>query len=245
MVGPPIVEVKAPPAEDRQRLRARGRVLFQDRCAGCHGKDGDGRGPFAPGLSVQPTNLTLGIYKLRSTPTGSIPTDEDLFRSVTRGIHGTPMLPWKELSAEDRWALVDQLKAFSMRFRQERPLPPIRIPVPPKEDGALRSKGTKLYGLLRCGACHGDQGKGNGPAEPSYQGRAVRIRDFSRGRFIRGTEMEDIYLTLRVGIEGTPMGAYDALRDDELWALAAHVRLLIRERPVYEFPPARTHARLP
>jgi hypothetical protein len=76
---------------------------------------------------------------------------------------------------------------------------------------------------------------------PAHDGRVrnpsghVRIRDFSRGRFIRGTEMEDIYLTLRVGLEGTPMASYDALADSDLWARAAYVRSLIRERPVYDF----------
>ena len=55
--------------------------------------------------------------------------------------------------------------------------------------------------------------------------------------------MEDLYLTLRTGLEGTPMAAYDTLRDDEIWALAAYVRSLVRERPLHELPPARTHAR--
>ena len=68
-------------------------------------------------------------------------------------------------------------------------------------------------------------------------------RDFTRGRFIRGAEMEDLYLTLRTGLEGTPMAAYDTLRDDEIWAIAAYVRSLVRERPLHELPPARTHAR--
>ena len=39
------------------------------------------------------------------------------------------------------------------------------------------------------------------------------------------------------------MGAYDTLRDDEIWAVAAYVRSLVRERPLHELPPARTHAR--
>jgi hypothetical protein len=35
------------------------------------------------------------------------------------------------------------------------------------------------------------------------------------------------------------MHAYP-LSDNELWALAAYVRLLIHERPLPDFPPART-----
>jgi mono/diheme cytochrome c family protein len=185
------------------------------------------------------------VYKLRSTPTGTIPTDRDLFQTVTRGIHGTPMLPWKQLAEDERWALVYRLKAFSVRFREERPLRPIQVPPSPKETDALRTRGAQLYATLRCAACHGEQGKADGPAAQPYLGAPVRSRDFSRGRFIRGAEMEDIFLTLRAGIDGTPMGAYDTLRDEEIWALAAYVRSLVRERPLHEFPPARSHASTP
>jgi mono/diheme cytochrome c family protein len=245
MVGPPVVEWNTPQPLQNERLRSLGRSLYQSRCAGCHGENGDGRGPYAPGLSVPPTNFTVGVYKLRSTPTGSIPTDRDLFQTVTRGIHGTPMLPWKQLTEDERWALVYRLKAFSVRFREERPLRSIQVPPPPKETDALRARGAELYASLRCAACHGEQGKADGRAAQAYLGTSVRIRDFSRGRFIRGAEMEDIFLTLRAGIEGTPMAAYDALRAEEIWALAAHVRSLVRERPLHEFPPARNHASAP
>jgi mono/diheme cytochrome c family protein len=190
----------------------------------------------------------MGVYKLRSTPTGSIPTDRDLFVTLTRGVHGTPMLPWKALSDDERWALVYQLKSLSVRFREERPARPITVPAPPKEDRALRERGAGLYGQLLCARCHGEEGAGNGVAARVYErtaDRQVRVRDFTRGRFIRGAEMEDLYLTLRTGLEGTPMAAYDALRDDEIWALAAYVRSLVRERPLHELPPARTHAQAP
>ena len=247
MVGPPSAEPKAPPPQT-PKLRALGRSLFEQRCAGCHGQKGNGLGPHAARLPIRPTDFTLGVYKLRSTPTGSLPTDRDLFVTLTRGVHGTPMLPWKALSEEERWALVYQLQSFSVRFREERPARPITVPAPPKEDRPLRERGAALYRKLLCARCHGEEGAGNGVAARVYErtaDRQVRVRDFTRGRFIRGAEMEDLYLTLRTGIEGTPMGAYDTLRDDEIWALAAYVRSLVRERPLHELPPARTHAQAP
>jgi cytochrome c len=110
----------------------------------------------------------------------------------------------------------------------------VRVPVAPKETEPLRDRGEELYARFQCAACHGETGGGDGPAGAVFQrrGHEARIRDFTHGRFIRGTEMEDIYLTLRVGIEGTPMGPYVAPTNDDLWALAAYVRLLVREHPI-------------
>lgn len=192
MVGAPTAEPKTPPPET-PKLRALGQSVFGRRCAACHGEKGDGLGPQAARLPVRPTNFTLGVYKLRSTPTGSIPTDRNLFITMTRGVHGTPMLPWKALSEEERWALVVQLKSFSVRFREERPARPISVPTPPKEDRPLRERGAALYGKLLCVRCHGEEGAGDGVAARVYErtaDRQVRVRDFTRGRFIRGAEME-------------------------------------------------------
>jgi cytochrome c oxidase cbb3-type subunit 2 len=241
MVTTPRLEAPKPPRRTAA-LEALGASLYHARCASCHGDSGDGKGPMAVRLNVPPTNFAAGVYKLRSTPTGSIPTDGDLFTTITRGVHGTPMLPWSDLREEERWALVFHLKSLSVRFHEERPTRPVAVPKPPAEDEELRAKGQRLYATLQCVACHGEKGMANGSRAGLYRGPTgqsdVRIRDFSRGRFIRGTEMQDIYLTLRVGLEGTPMASYDALSDGEIWALAAYVRSLIRERPILDLAPA-------
>ena len=241
MVRTPRFEVPKRPRRTAA-LESLGASLYHTRCASCHGDSGDGDGQMAARLSVPPTNFAAGVYKLRSTPTGSIPTDGDLFTTITRGVHGTPMLPWSDLREDERWALVFHLESLSVRFREERPVRPVTVPKPPAEDDELRERGQRLYATLQCVACHGEKGMANGPRADLYRGPKgvsdVRIRDFSRGRFIRGTEMQDIYLTLRVGLEGTPMASYDALSDADIWALAAYVRSLIRERPILDLAPA-------
>jgi cytochrome c oxidase cbb3-type subunit 2 len=244
MVGPPSDEPSRPAPSPNAELEALGQTLYTARCAGCHGAKGDGRGPQAAGLSIPPSSFVEGVYKLRSTRSGSLPTDQDLFRTLTRGIHGTPMLPWTRLAQDQRWALVLKLKSCSARFQRERPGPVIPVPSPPREDSALREKGRTLFRVLACVNCHGAEGAGDGPGARAYddslpKNRDWRFRDFTRGRFIRGAEMKDLYLTLRAGIDGTPMASYDALGDDEIWALAAYVRALVRERPLHELPPAR------
>jgi cytochrome c oxidase cbb3-type subunit 2 len=217
-----------PPATEA--LRADGARVYAQRCAGCHGVKGDGRGWAARQLPMPPRDFTAGVYKVRSTPTGSIPTDADLFATISRGMHGTPMMAWRGLPERERWALVERLKGFSVRFAQETPGPVVEVPAEPPADDALVAEGARLWGRLRCGACHGS-GDGRGPSVALLQkdpGRRVRVRDLVHGELLRGTTARDIYVTLRTGMDGTPMGSYaDALSEHETWALAAYVRSLL------------------
>ncbi len=243
-IDPPDGSPTKPRPRPSAKLRELGRSLYLDRCAVCHGDKGDADSALARQLRPTPTAFFRGVYKLRSTPAGSLPTDGDLFRTLTRGLHGTAMKPWRRLSERERWALVGHLKSLSPRFASEPPAAAVAVPTPPRQIADIQERGEALYLRYACGACHGTTGEGDGPAHDRWRGtgrRETRARDFSRGRFIRGAEMEDLYLTLKVGIEGTPMMAY-ALPDEELWALAAYVRVLVRERPLEDFPPAGTQA---
>ena len=49
----------------------RGRKLFNQHCASCHGTDAKGHGPVAPSLKVSPTDLTA-IQKDRRGKDGAI-----------------------------------------------------------------------------------------------------------------------------------------------------------------------------
>lgn len=249
MIDPPDGDPTRPAPAPTEPMRVLGDALYESNCSACHGAKGDGRSPLSSRLRPAPTDFTRGVYKLRSTPSGSLPTDGDLFRTLTRGMHGTTMRPWRRLTEVERWALVQKLKAFSPRFRQERPAAPVAVPAPPRETIELEDRGARVYRRMGCGSCHGEIGEVNEVAREVFRRdparRGVRIRDFTRGRFIRGIEMEDIFLTLRVGVAGTPMAPYDDLGNDDLWALAAHVRGLLRDRPYNDLPPARTAAPAP
>ncbi len=74
--------------------------LHYNACATCHGIKGDGNGPSAYQLDPKPREFILGVYKCRSTPSGSLPTDEDMFKSIKRGFNGTKMPSWKFLLTE-------------------------------------------------------------------------------------------------------------------------------------------------
>src|ERR1700674_456675 len=77
-----------------------GKQLYRRYCVGCHGQQGDGKGENAPFVigplqDPLPRNFTLGLFKCRSTPTGSIPLDNDLYTTIGRGIYTTYMPPWR------------------------------------------------------------------------------------------------------------------------------------------------------
>jgi high-affinity iron transporter len=90
---------------------ARGRQIYSERCAACHGDLGRGDGPAAIGLNPAPANLTDTVALRDATPL-------DFYRRVTVGVAGTSMPAFERgLSAEDRWAVA----AYSTLLRLPRP----------------------------------------------------------------------------------------------------------------------------
>ena len=61
-----------------------GRRVYLRYCVGCHGQDGDGAGENAQWIEPKPRDFTAAVFKCRSTPTGTLPTDEDLFHAEHR-----------------------------------------------------------------------------------------------------------------------------------------------------------------
>lgn len=63
-----------------------GMSIYRVKCAGCHGMDGRGKGPESALLHPKPRDFTSGVFKFRTTESGSIPTDEDLATTVKNGL---------------------------------------------------------------------------------------------------------------------------------------------------------------
>lgn len=206
----------------------RGRTLYADLCAVCHGADGDGNGRLAPTLQIPPRDFRPGEFRFRSTLAPSLPTDEDLFTVVTRGVPNSSMPAFGRLPAEDRWALVEQVKDFSDRFDRESPRVPLEIPAPPEFTPELVERGRAVYLEVGCDACHGPEGGGDGRAATVVRdahGRRNPPLDFRSGRPIKsGPNPEDVYRVIMTGLEGTPMpGFARALDPEPAWALVAYI----------------------
>ena len=126
-----FVPWESTPAMAAGEKMAVGERIYRENCAACHGVNGDGYGPEADRLKTRPRDFTSGRYKFQSTPAGSLPLDEDIFRTVSRGVRTTSMLAQLHLSEAERWAVTEYLKTFSPRFKSDRPGKAIAIPAPP------------------------------------------------------------------------------------------------------------------
>jgi cytochrome c553 len=91
-----------------------GKAIYDERCVQCHGIDGRGNGAAAPVLMPRPRDFAAAQFKLRTTETGSLPTDDDLIRTITYGVPGTSMPGWQKfLSTSDIAAVAAYIKSFS------------------------------------------------------------------------------------------------------------------------------------
>jgi DMSO reductase family type II enzyme heme b subunit len=216
-----------------------GRQLYTERCSFCHGVAGAGDGAVADYLDPRPRDLTSGIYKFRTTGTGELPMDEDIFRVITRGVPGTAMPSWTEVLTEDeRWQLVHYIKTFCEDFEYltEEDYVEMRITVGAELASTAETvaKGEELYRNMKCWECHGDRGRGDGPASGTHTddwGYPIWPFNLTQGwQYRGGSTAKDIYIRFTTGISGTPMPSYaDNLSDEERWQLAHYIRTLIAE----------------
>ena len=213
---------------------APGKNIYEAKCAVCHGIEGKGDGPAQSFLYPKPRDLTAGKFKIRSTPSGSLPTDEDLLKTITNGVTGTSMPSWRVISEKERRALVEYIKTFDERFKTQPAAKPISIGPPLPKTTQLLVKGKQLYEDAGCFECHGTTGKGDGPAAKQGLkddwGKPITAYDFTKGgRYKAGSSIRDIYRTFTTGMAGTPMPSYaDSLAENERWALAYYVKSLSR-----------------
>jgi mono/diheme cytochrome c family protein len=216
-----------------------GRELYRRNCIGCHGPNGDGKGENAPWVAVPalqtplPRNFTLGLFKCRSTPTGSIPTDTDLFDTITRGIYTTYMPSWRPLTPGIRADLVAYVKTFSPRFKEEKPAASITIPAETPDTPESVKRGEELYQkTLKCFECHGTKGLGDGPSASTLRdnlGNPIKPFDFAEGvRFKCGSTNQDLYRIFMTGLDGTPMPSWaDFMDANQAWDLVHYLRTLM------------------
>jgi cytochrome c oxidase cbb3-type subunit 2 len=208
-----------------------GKQLYFRFCWGCHGFRGDGNGENAPYLNILPRNFVAGTFKCRSTPTGTLPTDQDLFDSVGRGFNNSNMPAWIPLTSQQRADLVAYIKTLSPRWKSDKAGEPINVPAEPKVTLESIKHGKELFTKLECWKCHGQEGRGDGPSASTLtdsNDQPIRPYNFAVGsRFKCGTTNHDLYKIFMTGLDGTPMPSFaDVIKPDEAWDLVHYLRTL-------------------
>jgi len=159
-------EVKSPPASPQ--LLALGKQIYAQQCVACHGIGGRGDGEAAYLLYPKPRDFVAARYRLVST-WDRVPTDQDLFDTISRGMPGSAMPSWEHLPAEQRWGLVYYIKSLAekpLEIRAQK-MPAadgsggegiIEVPKPVPFDTAARARALELY-KDACASCHGGAGE--------------------------------------------------------------------------------------
>lgn len=209
----------------------RGKGLYIRYCIFCHGPQGDGQGESAPYLNPKPRDFTKAVFKCRSTPSGSLPTDTDLYDTITRGIHASGMPSWRPLLRQERADLVAYIKTFSSAFEEEKPGTVVTIPPEPPDSAESAKRGAALFQSMNCWSCHGKDGRGHGPSAASLtddKGNPIAPFDFtSSRRFKCGETDQDMFRDLVTGLDGTPMPSFaNAMTADQKWDVVHYIRTL-------------------
>jgi cytochrome c oxidase cbb3-type subunit 2 len=204
---------------------------YRRYCTGCHGDLGDGQGENAPWIDPKPRDFTIAQFKCRSTPTGTLPTDEDLYNTIARGLDNSNMPPWNTFTKQQRADLVAYVKHFSAKWQSEKSGTPIQTPPEPQVTADRIQAGQALFKRLECWKCHGVEGRGNGPSADTLTddlNRPIKPFDFHDGtRFKCGTSNADLYKIFMTGLDGTPMPSFaDNVKPDEAWDLVFYLRTL-------------------
>lgn len=217
----------------------RGKEDYRRWCIGCHGPFGDGNGENAPWIDPKPRDFTAATFKCRSTPTGTLPTDQDLFNAVTRGFNTTNMPQWRPLTPQTRADLVAYIKTFSPRWEKEKPGAVISIPAETPLSMDSIARGKALFVKLECWKCHGPLGRADGPSAATLtDSKDMPIKPYNfaaGGRPMCGEQNSDIYRDFMTGLDGSPMPSFaDQLTPSAAWDLVHYLRVLQTDIPSKE-----------
>lgn len=243
----------------------RGKVVYLKHCAQCHGRAGTpyrfdpdrpgqyirnekevplidtGTAPGAPFVHPRPRDLTTGVFKLRSTAAGSLPTDADLIGTIKDGMPGSSMPGWRSvLTDAEIKDVAAYLKTLARRFSAEKPGRLVDLSPLPRTPESLK-EGRKTYLNANCFLCHGFEGRGDGDVglyrrDAADQNNKVSAADLTkRWTFRSGPALKDIHKSIMTGL--TLMPSHESAFGEgpqagrKAWDLAYYVDSLSRPQP--------------
>src|SRR5690606_2250144 len=145
-------------------------------------------------------------FKFRSSAIGTLPSDQDLMQTLSKGVKGTSMPSFADVPEQERFAIVQYIKMFSKLWEHPENLGPQVQGTPfPGEDFkdykrfiARAEKGKHLF-IESCLICHGPQGQGDGEGSHDLVddwNRPIRPANLTKLSIKSGKSVQDIYKTL-------------------------------------------------
>lgn len=229
---------KKPKPPRSKEMLEQGKEIYFERCSYCHGMEGGGDGPAAEFLDPRPRNFKSNTFKFRTTESGALPLDEDLFLTISRGIQGTAMQIFDKdliktgLTEEQRWAVIYWIQTFRLMpdfslwdmdfeacasddpdMKEDcRDVKVMKIGDGPPASPEIIKKGEEVYKAAKCFQCHGDRGLGNGVSVKGMKDDwkfPIVPRDLTKGwKYKAGTTVKEIFSRFTTGLNGTPMPSF-------------------------------------
>jgi mono/diheme cytochrome c family protein len=227
----------------------RGKVLYKEYCAQCHGLTGKGDGPAASGLSPKPAiHATMPFDKL--------PMDY-LYNVINHGgraLGKSPNMPYWGLTIGQQ-GVADVIAYLKVTFKGGAPVaqaepaqdggpsgvcPQPRqtvkapaefltmtnpLPASPKVLQAGKTLFLENAKPVACAMCHGNQGDGRG-----FMGAALMPppRNFTCGKMMKEIPDGQLFWIVKKGSPGTGMMSFDGLPDDDVWQVIRYIRSLAK-----------------
>ena len=190
--------------------QAEGRAIWESVCWSCHGTSGQGNGPAVQRGAIQaPPNLHEGAYPRLST--------SELVSRFEELLQGTA-----DPSRPHMTSVLSFLDEESFRTA----LSYVPAMTYPDEIPGSALVGRDMY-EFRCMACHGDEGRGDGPAASDL---AVAPADFTADTLLAAGNFQGVFERIRDGggpVHGSAMPPWGRIFSDaDIWNLVAYVATL-------------------
>jgi mono/diheme cytochrome c family protein len=191
-----------------------GKAIYEEKCAACHGVNGDGDGPRAAQLPNPVPALSDPEVARQAVPAG-------WYLIVTNGNLDRFMPPFPSLSDSQRWDVVAYALSLST-------------------SSTAIEQGAQLY-QAHCATCHGVEGKGDGPQASGLSKPPTNLTDLAFGASKSGF---DLYSSLVLGMPPAMPAFGEKLNDEQRWAIVAYLQSLTFTTPTEAIQNATTQATL-
>ena len=91
------------PVKPTEASIQKGKEIYEQKCAACHGATGEGNGPAAAGLKPKPANLKESLAEKM--------TDGEFFWMISTGRGPMPSFE-KQLTKTERWEVIHYIHSF-------------------------------------------------------------------------------------------------------------------------------------